>query len=252
MNVSHFPRASAALRRILVLNSKGGCGKSTLATNLAGYYARTGRGTVLMDYDPQGAATYWLGLRGPQYAPIHGIAARRPASGVTRAWQLRIPPGSERVVVDSPAGVTGFELAELVRNADDILIPVLPSHTDIHAVSRFIAELLLEARVRTTGARVGLVANRVRANTRVFHALERFLARLQLPVVAVLRDSQNYIRAGQGGTGIHELRRGYRVRKDLAQWQPLIEWLESGAQPARDTGHAPAAQATHLPRTSLS
>lgn len=227
MGVCPFPTAP---RRIMLLNSKGGCGKSMIASNLAGYYAAQGRHTVLIDHDPQEASMQWLKLRPREHPAVHGIAARQTRSDVTRSWQMRIPTGTERIIIDTAAGMRGHELTDLVQQADIIIIPVLPSHTDIHAVSRFIAELLLDARVRSTRARLGLVANRVRHNTRILDALKRFLARLQLPVVTELRDSQNYIHASGNGIGIHEVRPPSRVAKDVAQWTPLIEWLETGEQ----------------------
>jgi chromosome partitioning protein len=198
-----------------------------IATNLAGYYAAHDRRTVLIDHDPQEASMQWLKVRPREHPPVHGIAASQTRSQVTRTFQMRIPAGTERIIIDTAAGVRGHELTDLVREADLIIIPVLPSHTDIHAVSRFIAELLLEARVRSTRARLGLVANRVRHNTRILDALKRFLARLQLPVVTELRDSQNYIHAFGNGISIHEVRPPSRVAKDVAQWTALIDWLET-------------------------
>ncbi len=222
------------MQRVLVLNSKGGCGKTTIATNLAACYAVEGYSTALLDFDPQASAGKWLSLRPGQRPPIHGVAAhRRPGIHETRAFQLRVPPGTQRVVVDAPAGVTGQALRDCLRDVDTIIIPVLPSPIDIHAVSRFIADLLLEGRVRQRGIRLGVVANRVKEHTRVFQALERFLATLNMPFVTHLRDTQNYVHAAERGLGIHELWDS-RVARDKAQWAPLLDWLEQGAQaPAR-------------------
>lgn len=215
-----------AMRQILVINGKGGCGKTTVATNLASYYAGQGRSTVLIDHDPQCSSSHWLSQRGPEYKPIHGIAAARPmAGGVTRSFLLRVPPGAERVVLDAPAGVQGHQLIELMRDLDTILIPVLPSPIDIHAASRFIQELLLVAKVRARNIRVGVVANRVRENTRIYQALEKFLASLRIPVVARLRDTQNYVRAAEFGLGIHDLHRT-GAAQDHRQWEALLRWLE--------------------------
>lgn len=216
------------VRQILVINAKGGCGKTTIATNLASYYARQGRGTVLIDHDPQGSSMQWLSLRGTEAKPIHGVSAHRPVvSGVTRSFLLRIPDGAERVVLDAPAGVQGHQLIELMREIDAILIPVLPSPIDIHAASRFIQDLLLVAKVRARNIRVGVVANRVRENTKVYQSLEKFLNSLNIPFVARLRDTQNYVRAAEIGLGVHDLNRS-GVAQDQRQWEALIRWLEQG------------------------
>lgn len=218
----------SSVRQFLVINAKGGCGKTTIATNLASYYARQGRGTVLIDHDPQGSAMQWLSLRSNEAKPIHGVSAHRPVvSGVTRSFLMRIPDGAERVVLDAPAGVQGHQLIELMREIDAILIPVLPSPIDIHAASRFIQDLLLVAKVRARNIRVGVVANRVRENTKVYQSLEKFLNSLNIPFVARLRDTQNYVRAAELGVGIHDLKRA-GVNQDQRQWEALIRWLEHG------------------------
>ncbi len=215
------------LGQILVINAKGGCGKTTIATNLASYYAQAGRATALLDYDPQGSSMQWLSLRDATHETIHGISMQRPVvGGVTRSWQLRLPPGTERVVMDAPAGVAGMQLTELLRSTGTVLIPVLPSPIDIHAASRFIQELLLVGKIRARNIRVGVVANRVRENTRVYQSLERFLNSLNIPFVARLRDTQNYVRAAEVGVGVHDLSRR-DTKQDRRQWEALISWLES-------------------------
>ncbi len=215
------------MRKILVLNSKGGCGKTTVATNLACAYANNGFVTALLDYDPQGSATRWLSVRSEKHAVIHGVVAhQRHARPVTRSWQLRLPPGTERVIVDAPAGISGQHLREYLRDVDRVLVPVLPSPIDIHAVSRFIEDLLLEGKVRQQGVRLAVLANRVKENTRVYQSLEKFLATLRLPFIARLRDTQNYVHAAERGMGIHEMWDS-RVGKDKTQWAPLLDWLES-------------------------
>ena len=186
------------MRRIIVLNAKGGCGKTTLATTLASYYAGQGQSTALLDYDPQGSAMRWLSVRSDEAPPVHGVEAyQRARVDVTRVWQLRVPPQTEQVIIDAPAGVSGQQLVDYVSHVDVILIPVLPSPIDIHAASRFIQDLLLVGKVRTRAIRLGVVANRVKEHTRVFHSLERFLNSLRLPFVARLRNTQYYVRAAE-------------------------------------------------------
>jgi chromosome partitioning protein len=219
------------MQRILVLNAKGGCGKSTIASNLAAYYASQGRVTALLDYDPQGSSMRWLSQRDLERPAIHGIAAFQKRRDVTRAFQMRLPTEAERVIIDAPAGVSGLQLADYVRRVDTILIPVLPSPIDIHAAAHFIQDLLLVGKARAHGVRLAVVANRVRENTRIFKDLERFLSSLKLPLVATLRDSQNHIRAAEQGLGIHELE-GSRLKPDHERWAPLTEWLETVAQQA--------------------
>lgn len=213
---------------ILLLNSKGGCGKTTIATNLASYYAGSGVQTAMVDYDPQGSSTKWSRLRGNDYSPIHAIAAFREArSSVTRTWQLMPPADTERVVIDAPAGVYGFHLEDYVRRVDTILIPVLPSSIDIHAASDFIRDLLLVGRTRVHNTRIAVVANRVRERTNSYHSLRYFLRTLNIPFIAALRDSQNYVHAAEEGIGIHDMP-SHLVQRDVEQWQPLIQWLERG------------------------
>ncbi len=217
---------TASVRQILVINAKGGCGKTTIATNLASYYARQGCRIALIDHDPQGSAMQWLSLRDKQYHSIYGVSSNRPViGGVTRSFAMRVPPGTERAVLDAPAGVQGHQLIELIREVDTILIPVLPSPIDIHAASRFIKDLLLVAKVRARNIRVGVIANRVRENTRVYQSLEKFVGSLNIPFVARLRDTQNYVRAAEIGVGVHDLKRT-GANQDQRQWEALIRWVE--------------------------
>ncbi len=215
------------MQKILVLNSKGGCGKTTIATNLASYFATQNLETALLDFDPQGSSIRWLNLR-PQSKPaIYGVhvASRKNNTGVTRSFQMRVPPETERMILDAPAGVTGNELRDLIGYVDTIIVPVLPSSIDIHAVTRFIEELLLFGKVRQKGLNVAVVANRARKNTLTYKALERFLKTLKLPFITTLRDTQNYVHAAERGIGIHEMW-DKRTDSDKAQWRPLTRWLE--------------------------
>jgi chromosome partitioning protein len=216
------------MHRILVLNAKGGCGKTTVATNLAGYYASQRCNTVLLDYDPQGSSMRWLRMRDVEHPSIHGIAAYQRRRDVTRAFQMRLPPKADVVIMDAPAGVSGLTLAEYVQSVDSILLPVLPSPIDIHAAAHFVQDLLLVGKARAVGTRIAIIANRVRENNLVFKDLEHFLSSLNLPLVATLRDSQNYIRAAEQGLSLYELENA-QTGKDLERWNPLISWLDEAA-----------------------
>jgi chromosome partitioning protein len=212
------------MQRILVLNPKGGSGKTTLATNLASYFASQGDRPLLSDNDQQGSSTRWLKKRKPEQAFIHGIAAFERNSRMTRAWQMRIPPDAAHVVVDTPAAVLAQDMPEMTRTADAIIVPVLASDIDIHAFSRCISDLLLIAKVRRDENRIGVVANRVKRNTLVYQSLMRFLNTLRIPVIATLRDSQNYVRAAELGVGLHEMKKNV-VAQDLDDWEPMLAWL---------------------------
>jgi chromosome partitioning protein len=207
------------MRHILVTNAKGGCGKSTIATSLAAYFASEGYATALVDYDPQASALTWLEQRPEDYAPVTGVAGFE--SGLRT-----VPRSAEFVVIDSPAGSHGKHLSELVRKAETIIVPVLPSPIDIAAAGRFVAELLDIAKVADKRAKAALVANRVKENTLIFEELDEVLSHLKVPYVASFREAQNYIRAYQKGLGIHELP-PYLAWPDWEQWDPLIEWLDS-------------------------
>lgn len=215
------------MQRILVLNSKGGCGKTTVATNLASYFVSQDMPTALLDFDPQGSSIRWLNLRPQSKPPIYGVhvASRTNNTGVTRSFQMRVPPETECMVIDAPAGVNGNELMDLIGYVDTIILPVLPSSIDIHAVTRFIEELLLFGKVRQKGVNVAVIANRAKKNTLTYKSLERFLKSLKLPFVTTLRDTQNYVHAAERGIGIHEMW-DKRTDADKAQWRPLVRWLE--------------------------
>ncbi|MDE2091031.1 MAG: ParA family protein [Gammaproteobacteria bacterium] len=222
------------LMRIVVINSKGGCGKTTLCTNLAGYYAARGYRTALLDADVQGSSLQWLKNRGDKHATVTGIAGCERQGRVTRSFQMRVPPDTERLIVDTPAALDSLRLQEFTRDADAILIPVLPSDIDIHAASRCIADLLLVGRIERRAERVAVIANRVKKNTLIYERLQLFLRSLDIPFVASLRDTQNYVHAAEAGLAIHELE-SYKARADMHDWRALIHWLEQrpllGANP---------------------
>lgn len=214
------------MRKIVVLNTKGGCGKSTIATNLAAYHAMSGYKTTLMDYDPQGSSMRWLSKRDETHPRVNGISAFERSARVTRSWQLRVPMETEVLIVDTPAGLEQHRLVEITRQAHAIVVPVLPSDIDIHAASRCIADLLLVARIDRRDERIAVVANRAKKNTKVYHALTRFLQSLDIPFIAAFRDAQTYINCSDQGIGIHELNDN-RALRDRRDWQPLLDWIAS-------------------------
>jgi chromosome partitioning protein len=222
------------MQRIVVLNPKGGSGKTTIAINLASHFALQGERTVLIDHDPQASAARWVKKRQDTQAAIHLIAAFERDTRVTRSFQMRIPDGAERVIVDTPAALQPQEMPELTRAADRILVPVLPSDIDIQAASRCIQNLLLVAKVKREQHRLGIIANRVRRNTVIYQSLARFLHSLDIPIVATLRDSQAYVRAVGLGLGLAEMK-PYQVSDDLAEWRPLLEWLDAPRHGSTDS-----------------
>ena len=225
------------LNKVLILNPKGGCGKSTLATNLAAFYAQREPPPAIMDYDPQGSTMGWLDRRPDDLPTIHGIAAYKRSMQATRSWQLRVPNDTLNLVVDSPAGVSHDDLRELTRDSTSILVPVLPSSMDIHAASRCIADLLLVAKVDRRDRKLAVVANRTRKNTKSFGKLMRFLDSLGIPIIAVLRDSQNFVHAAEQGVGLCEMQPS-RVKADLAEMQKIVTWLDGWPNRRRDPSTA--------------
>ena len=207
------------MRKIMVLNSKGGCGKSTIATNLASYYAfYEEKKVTLVDFDPQGSSLDWLKVRSGKWPEITGINATKEA--------VRFSKDTDIVIMDVPARVEGRELANLVKRVETIIIPVLPSPIDIRAAAKFIKDLLTSGRVSRKETKIAVIANRVRENTLSYHALYAFLKSLKIPFITTLRDTQNYIHAEDKGVGIFEMPPS-KVWQDLEQWDPLIKWLRS-------------------------
>jgi len=217
------------MQRITVINVKGGCGKTTIATNLASAYAERGRNTTLIDYDPQGSSMYWLNLRPHHASKINGIAAYPNNQPVTRSWQLHLPQETERVIIDTPAGLKGLDLVDQLNGTHIIMIPVLPSPIDTHATADFIRDLYMIARVKPETTRLCVICNRVKPNTLSFKALKRFLDAMGIPVIANLRETQNYIKASEHGRGIHEMGPGTDER-DIEDWRKIIDWMDADQQ----------------------
>ncbi|MCF6355252.1 MAG: AAA family ATPase [Candidatus Polarisedimenticolaceae bacterium] len=212
--------------RITLVNTKGGCGKTTIATSLASYFASTGLRTTLMDYDPQGSSRRWLELRESDLPAIKSIDAVRQKSGLTRSWQMHAGFDTEVLVVDTPAGTSSSRMTELLRQTDVVLIPVMQSVIDMQATADFIEQLMRVGKVSSQKKRMGIIANRIRPEARSYKRLEQFLEGYDLPVVASIHDSQNYVNAMEQGQGIHEYH-SESIAKDREQWSSLIEWLNA-------------------------
>lgn len=212
------------MRTILILNPKGGCGKSTLATNIAGYYALQGKKVALADCDPQGSSRDWLKVRPENLATIE--------SANVNNGKLEVNKKTEVLVLDSPASLHDQRLANISRAAQTIVIPVLPSPIDMRAAEHFLHELISLRNKIGRKVKIATVANRVREDTIVAAKLEYYLEKLKLPngnkipFMTVLRASQNYITAAEKGMTIFELAPS-KTYYDKEQWEPLLRWLNS-------------------------
>jgi chromosome partitioning protein len=206
------------MRHILILNAKGGSGKTTIATNLASYLASEDKNVLLLDCDPQGSSMAWSDARSAACPPI------RVASAIKQT--VRPTKNTEFVIIDSPAAVQGRELSGLLRRAETILIPVLASPIDMRAAASFIDTIKKSSRVANKHAKIALIANRVKERSNIYHELESFLKKKRIPVLTHLRDSMNYIRAMENGIGIFEMA-PYATQADLNQWKPITKWIKS-------------------------
>lgn len=205
------------MKAILVANPKGGAGKTTLAVNLAGALALRKEKVFLWDLDRQKSTRDWLAIRGAEYPPIHRLdnsTADDPA----------LPQGTKWLILDSPAGLHGKNLAHALKVAQKVLIPVQPSIFDMAATRTFLEALLNEKSVRRHKKFIGIVGMRVDPRTRAAATLEAFLAQFGLPVVANLRDTQIYANAAFGGKSIFDLP-AYAGGHDVEQWKPLLDWV---------------------------
>ena len=202
---------------IVIANPKGGVGKSTLATNVAGCLAAAGHAVMLGDVDRQQSSRQWLALRPAPLPPIRGW-------DVANDHIVRPPKGTSHVVLDTPAGLHGKRLDAVLRIADKLLVPLQPSLFDIQATHAFVQEL--RAHKRGGDIAVGLVGMRVREHTRANEQLHAYLATLPVPVVAWLRDTQNYVQLAAHGLTLWDVAPS-RVERDLEQWAPLQHWITS-------------------------
>lgn len=202
---------------VVVANPKGGVGKSTLATNVAGYFASKGRTVMLGDADRQQSSRLWMGLR---------PAAARTITG----WDVgedkiaKPPKGTTHVVLDTPAGIHGKELKQVMEIADKVLVPLQPSIFDIYATRHFLDELAQLKKV--AHKQIGIVGMRVDPRTIAADKLHEFVEGLKLPVIGYLRSTQNYIHLAARGLTVFDVAPG-RVEKDLEQWQGICRWLDN-------------------------
>ena len=205
--------------KILVASSKGGCGKTTIATNLAAYYAQNGKNTVLVDTDRQGSSQRWCEKRVGYGSPV------LPISGIRHGWAGRIPVDAQRIVVDAPAGIRVGELAELLEDVHALVIPVLPSRIDLEASEVFLADVAELPRVKRGKVAVGLVVNRLKPWTTAAQQTIDEIKRLPFPLVAQLRDTQGYVLMTGLGKSIFDYHSEV-IRSHQEDWEKLIRWLK--------------------------
>jgi chromosome partitioning protein len=199
------------MKTILIANAKGGAGKTTISTNLAGYFAAKGQEVALWDLDRQKSALHWLSVRPVHLPPIARLdQARNKNSGT--------------LILDSPAGLHGEKLSDLLKRVEKVIVPIVPSSFDMAATANFLNEVAQEKSVRKGKAFVAIVGMRVDARTRAAERLDEFLAPVDLPVLTHLRDTQNYVTAAFEGKSIFDMAPS-TVQQDVEQWQPIIKWL---------------------------
>lgn len=207
------------MRTIMIVNAKGGSGKSTIATNLASYYASQGARVLLADHDQQESSLDWLRARPKARPIINGVAAHSESYRPQRSTDF--------IIIDAPAAVHGNQLNQFARKAQTFIVPVLPSPIDMRAAVGFIKELKSTAPVVGKRAKIGVVANRARGYTNIFLELDDFLNDLRgVPYITALRETSNYIKAAERGLGVFEFAPA-ATAVDREEWKPLIQWLAS-------------------------
>ena len=234
----------------LVVNPKGGSGKTTIAINLAAAFASDGTPTTLMDYDPQGSSLNWLRSRSPHSARIHGANGAPGKFGQLRSFDMYVPPETRQLVIDAPAGSSGVLLHEMVDRSHCIVVPVVPSVIDIHATGNFIKDLLAGARIRSGEIRLAVVANKVRVTMPAYQPLLRFLESINVRLQARLLDSDVYLKAAEAGLSIFEYDPNHTVA-ERKQFTPLVEWV-AAEHPLRGEITPPVYDIRQVRRVSFS
>jgi chromosome partitioning protein len=214
----------------LVINPKGGSGKTTVTTNLASYYASRGVETTILDFDPQGSSLNWLRLRDRPRKALHGANGAPQKGARIRSIEMHVPADTRQLLIDAPAGTSGLLLQEMLSRANNIVIPVAPSAFDIYATANFVKELLLVGRIRTRSIRLAVVANRVRSAAPVYRPLERFLGSLGLPFLTHISDSEVYVRAAETGVGIFEMEAS-DAGAEREEFMPIVDWIGGTREP---------------------
>jgi chromosome partitioning protein len=231
-------RPEPTTRRVLVINGKGGCGKTTIATNLAVAYAHRNHRVALVDNDPQASSTYWAEQRSPDLKPIHLVPAHERANMYqTQTFHNRLAPDIDRIIIDGHSNARDRDLQSLLRQADVVLIPLLPSSIDIRAGGRFITNLLTHRVFRNDPRPVGVIANRVQPNTQTHDKLNHFLGCLDVPAVATFRDSPVYTEGAELGQGVVDMKSSRAARKETPAWLQLIDWIDSQPKASARTVH---------------
>lgn len=205
------------MRAVLVANPKGGCGKTTLATNLAAGLAYRDSKVVMWDLDRQKSSLEWLALRPSALPEISSLERKRDPD--------EIPRKTDWLVIDSPAGLHGKNLAHAIKPVSHVLVPLQPSLFDMAATRDFLALLQEEKKTHKHKNFIGIVAMRVDPRTRAAATLQDFLGQFDLPVVAHIRDTQQYANAAFSGKSIFDLSLSLSER-DIGEWEPLLEWLD--------------------------
>lgn len=205
------------MRSILVVNPKGGCGKTTIATNLATYYAVWDVSTALVDLDPQQSSMDWVRVRPKDENTIQGFNGLK--------GKIYPDEDTQRVIYDAPARTDSAKVARLIKLVDVVIIPVLPSAIDMRVAASFVADIVTRVKANNSQAIIGVVANRTQRNYQSYTALLKFLKKLNVPFVGALRNSQNYIKAADTGVGIFEMPLA-DAKVDMKEWQLIVNWVE--------------------------